>query len=75
MKLRAQRVHFMGSSNRAQQLTNPNNSKINDVFESSYIKSQSCYYKTSSQIEPSSDLLLKSHNKTNSPFLGSHNEL
>lgn len=50
MKLRAQRVHHMGASNRDLEATTqlPKN-----VFETSYIKSQSQYYKTS-QSQPSS---------------------
>jgi len=53
MKLRTQRIHHMGASNRDKeqsfQLTN-------DVFEKSYIKSKSSYYKTSQSLPPNSDI-------------------
>lgn len=69
MKLRTQRVHFMGSSNRDKEL--PLNLTKN-VFENSYIKSQSSYYKTAQSLPPTSE---KGESKTKNPFQGSHNEM
>jgi hypothetical protein len=67
MKLRTQRVHHMGSSNRdfSSILQDSKN-----VFEKSYIKSHSSYYK------PSQSLTSQEPNeaRANNPFQGTHVE-
>ncbi len=49
MKLRAQRVHHMGSSNRQTEML-PFCTK--NVFETSYVKSHSSYYNKTAQSLP-----------------------
>lgn len=65
MKLRAQRVHHMGASNRdLESLANT----TKNVFESSHIKSQSQYYKTAHSLPPEDE---KQGIRKN-PFQGTH---
>lgn len=69
MKIRTQRVHHMGSSNR------DNNTSFHEpknVFETSYIKSQSSYYKTAQSLRSQSDV---KDFKTSNPFQGTHIEM
>lgn len=49
MKIRAQRVHHMGSSNRDNDIVSFN---TRSVFETSYVKSKSSYYQTAHSLPP-----------------------
>ena len=54
MKLRTQRVHLMGTSNRlGHEEPFSRTATGQDVFERSYIKSNSVYYKTTHSLPPS----------------------
>jgi hypothetical protein len=68
MKLRTQRVHYMGSSNRETEMPAL---PTKNVFESSYIKSQSSYYKTAQSLPSQSEIL---PSKTKDPHKGTHFE-
>jgi hypothetical protein len=67
MKLRTARVHHMGSSNRELESFGH---ETKNVFENSYIKSQSCYYKTAQSL-PSSQV---KESKAKNPYQGTHLE-
>jgi|JI9StandDraft_1071089.scaffolds.fasta_scaffold1057294_1 hypothetical protein len=70
MKLRTQRVHQMGFSNRDKEL---GTFGAQNVFETSYMKSKSSYYKTAQSLPSAS--LSEQQSKTVNPFKGSNVEL
>lgn len=72
MKVRAQRTHLMGSSNRSKEAFDANY-KTQSVFEKSFNKSKSLYY-------PPMDKTLPAESTAEfgtriKPFLGTHSEL
>ena len=73
MKVRAQRTHYMGTSNRNQEAFNNNsNYKTQSVFERSFNKSKSLF--SHPQSEVAEGTLNQSRNARTNPFLGTHNE-
>lgn len=68
MKLRTQRVHLMGTSNRTQDILPVS---THSVLENSYFKSKSSYYKTAQSLPPAP---AHPESKTDKPFKGTHLE-
>ena len=71
MKVRAQRTHYMGTSNRDVEGFNGSNYKTQNVFERSFNKSKSLY--SHNNMESTGSVALQGSDTRTNPFAGTHN--